>query len=108
ALVSFAMGAQSVIAAKAGLPGISTTYVTGTLVTAVVRGFSADSGPQQHTEARRDAAAWCAYLSGAVIGTLLYIAGHGLALWIAAVFVAACAVWFRIRQTPRRDAVRGG
>jgi uncharacterized membrane protein YoaK (UPF0700 family) len=51
ALLGFAMGAQSMLASKAGLPGISTTYVTGTLITALTRGLS-HGATDEH---RRDA-----------------------------------------------------
>ncbi|MGC1760425.1 MAG: YoaK family protein, partial [Candidatus Cybelea sp.] len=58
ALVSFAMGAQSIIASKAGIPGISTTYVTGTLVTAVTRLFARGPRDERRRDAERDALAW--------------------------------------------------
>jgi uncharacterized membrane protein YoaK (UPF0700 family) len=97
-LVSFAMGAQSIVAAKAGLPGISTTYVTGTLVTAVTKGLFAGSDDLGRRQAARAARTWVVYLAGAALGGLLFIGFHRAALWPAvAVFVAnagwlACSV----------------
>lgn len=93
ALVSFAIGAQSMVTSKAGLPGISTTYVTGTLITAMTRGLS-HGAPDEH---RRDAARnlWVifAYVGGASIGALLFLYFHHNVLLLPAVAFAAVAVW---------------
>jgi uncharacterized membrane protein YoaK (UPF0700 family) len=90
-LVSFAMGAQSIVAERAGLPGISTTYVTGTLITAVVRRFSA--GGRHRSQAAQDVWSWVAYLAGAVAGTLLIVALHRGALLPTVVLFVALAAW---------------
>lgn len=92
-LVSFAMGAQSVVASKAGLPGISTTYVTGTLVTAITRGLSAGSDDRDHKDATRALWTWTAYLLGATAGTLFFLALQRAALWPATVLFLAMAAW---------------
>ena len=92
-LVSFSMGAQSVVASKACLAGISTTYVTGTLVTAITRGLAGGSDGGARRQAARAAWAWTAYLAGAAMGTLLLIVLHRAALWPAAFLFLALAAW---------------
>jgi uncharacterized membrane protein YoaK (UPF0700 family) len=94
ALVSFAMGAQSIVASKAGLPGISTTYVTGTLVTAVTRLFSRRPREERAREAGQDALAWIAYLGGAIAGTFLLTLFHRTALLPPVGIFIALAAWF--------------
>ncbi|MGB8966190.1 MAG: YoaK family protein [Candidatus Cybelea sp.] len=91
AMVSFSMGAQSIVAVRAGLPGIATTYVTGTLITAITRGLAPGASEQDRRKAAHDAWAWAAYLGGAIIGTLLLIALHHAALLIPAIILAALA-----------------
>lgn len=100
-LVSFSMGAQSVVALKAGLPGISTTYVTGTLVTAIARGFYAGTDEPRRLAAH-DAFAWFAYLGGATGGTLLLLTLHHAALVPAAVLLGALAPWIVKRSDQNR------
>jgi len=86
ALLSAAMGVQSVVAVRAGVPGVSTTFVTGTLVTAVVH-FEGLPQPQR-AQAGTNAAIWACYLAGAVAGTAaLHVLGVN-ALWVPAVVVA--------------------
>ena len=88
ALLSSVMGIQSVVAVRLGVPGVSTTYVTGTLVTAIVDFIGAPKGLGERREAAPDVWTWALYLAGAVGGTL----GLGMlgdrALWPAAVVVA--------------------
>jgi uncharacterized membrane protein YoaK (UPF0700 family) len=88
ALLSSVMGIQSVLAERAGVPGVSTTYVTGTLVTAIVSLIGAPATAGKPRQAGVDFTAWALYLAGAVAGT----AGLGVlgshALWPAAVVVA--------------------
>ncbi len=91
ALVSFSMGAQSIVAVRANLPGITTTYVTGTLITAITRGLAAGASGQRRRQAARDAWAWLAYLGGAIGGTLLLIALHHAALLVPAIILVALA-----------------
>ena len=43
-LLSTVMGLQSVVAVRLGVPGVSTTYVTGTLITAIVDFLGATRG----------------------------------------------------------------
>jgi uncharacterized membrane protein YoaK (UPF0700 family) len=86
AALSVAMGLQSVVAVRAGVPGVSTTFVTGTLVTAVVR-FEGLPEPQR-PQAATNAAIWLCYLLGALSGTAaLHFLGAN-ALWIPAGVVA--------------------
>lgn len=94
ALVSLAMGAQSIVASAAGIPGISTTYVTGTLVTAVTRLFASGRHDGRSRDVKRDALAWLAYLCGAGIGTLLLIPLHRAALLPPAILFVVLAAWF--------------
>lgn len=94
ALVSFAMGMQSIVASKAGIPGISTTYVTGTLVTAVTRVFANGPRDGRRRDAERDALAWLAYLCGAALGTALLMVFHRAALLPPVILFVVIAAWF--------------
>jgi uncharacterized membrane protein YoaK (UPF0700 family) len=86
ALLSAAMGVQSVVAVRAGVPGVSTTFVTGTLVTAIV-GLEGMPTPEP-AEGRINLAIWGCYLVGAVAGTAaLRLLGPN-ALWLPAAVVA--------------------
>jgi len=93
ALVSFAMGAQSMVASKAGLPGISTTYVTGTLITALTRGLSHGATDEHRRDALRNLWVIVAYVGGAALGTLLFLAFNRNVLILPALSFAAIAVW---------------
>lgn len=90
ALLSTAMGVQSVVAVRAGVPGVSTTFVTGTLLKAVMD-FEEAKRPHPF-EGRTNAAIWACYLLGAVAGTVaLYRLGDN-ALWLPAAVVALSAL----------------
>jgi uncharacterized membrane protein YoaK (UPF0700 family) len=80
ALLSAAMGAQSAAAAEIGLAGISTTYITGTLVTGVLRSLRPRSGDDRRV-ARHDVASLGLYLGGAVLGAGAFLLWHVDALW---------------------------
>ena len=67
AIVAAAMGAQSAAAQRVGVPGVSTTFVTGTLTRIASRFVEAGPGPREAAPL----AAWAAYLGGAVAGGLL-------------------------------------
>lgn len=100
ALVSFSMGAQSIVAVRAGVPGIPTTYITGTLITAITRGLSTGTSEQGRRQATHDAWAWLAYLGGAIAGAFLLIALHHAALSIpAAMLVALAALFDRLHRS---------
>jgi uncharacterized membrane protein YoaK (UPF0700 family) len=92
-LVSFVMGMQSIVAAKAGLPGISTTYVTGSLVTAVVNAFGAGGDPGRKRIAGHDTMAWIGYLAGAIGGTLCVVGLGRFALWPTTLLFIGLAIW---------------
>lgn len=94
ALGSLAMGAQSIVASTADLPGISTTYVTGTLVTAITRLFSSDMPAKRTREADDDGLAWLAYLGGAIVGTVLLVLLRRNALFPPAALFVVLALWF--------------
>ncbi|HKE37395.1 MAG TPA: YoaK family protein [Candidatus Baltobacteraceae bacterium] len=89
ALLSVAMGVQSVVAVRAGVPGVSTTFVTGTLLSAVMY---LEGANQPHPAAgRANAGIWACYLLGAVAGTVaLYRLGSN-AFWPPAAAVALSA-----------------
>ncbi|MGB6644341.1 MAG: YoaK family protein [Candidatus Cybelea sp.] len=98
-LVSIAMGVQSIVAFKAGIPGISTTYVTGSLVTAVTSLFASGPHDERSRDAARDALAWLAYLGGAALGTVLLILFHSAALLPPVILFVILAAWFsRLRR----------
>ena len=87
ALLSSVMGLQTVVAVRAGVPGVSTTYVTGSLITAIVDFFGA-SEPGKRAQGIPGASTWALYLCGAVAGTLGLGWLGDRALWPAAVVVA--------------------
>ncbi|HTA37616.1 MAG TPA: YoaK family protein [Candidatus Acidoferrales bacterium] len=88
ALLSSVMGLQSVVAVRLGVPGVSTTYVTGTLVTAVVDFLGVPRALDERREAVPNIWTWALYLGGAAAGTFgLGVLGNQ-ALWPAAVVVA--------------------
>jgi uncharacterized membrane protein YoaK (UPF0700 family) len=93
ALVSFAMGAQSMVASKAGLPGISTTYVTGTLITALTRGLSHGATDEHRRDAVRNVWVIVGYIGGASLGTLLFIAFHRTVLLLPTIAFVGIGVW---------------
>jgi uncharacterized membrane protein YoaK (UPF0700 family) len=100
AFASLAMGAQSIVATKAGLPGISTTYVTGTLVTAITRGLVSGAQDRGRRDAAHAAWTWVVYLAGAAVGTVLYIALYRAALLPTVALFIGLAAW--ISNLPRR------
>lgn len=89
ALLSAVMGLQSLLAVRSGVGGVSTTYVTGSIVHAIdtlLRGTG--SGDAARSEGRANAGAWALYLTGAFAGTAgLRLLGPG-ALWVPAGMVA--------------------
>lgn len=88
ALLSAAMGMQSVVAVRAGVPGVSTTFVTGTLLTAVMDFGEAGRAPEGGT----NAGIWACYLLGAIAGTIALYRLGGNALWPPAAAVALSAL----------------
>jgi uncharacterized membrane protein YoaK (UPF0700 family) len=89
AVLSAVMGVQSVVAVRAGVPGVSTTFVTGTLVRSIVDALGTPAAtPQLHDEARTNAWVWACYLAGATAGAVALRAMGAPALWIPAGVVA--------------------
>jgi uncharacterized membrane protein YoaK (UPF0700 family) len=87
-----AAGAQSVLAVKAGIPGISTTYVSGTIVHAMSDAMNLRDA-HHLIKGATTAAAWAAYGAGAALGALGFWALHESALLVAAgAFLAAASV----------------
>lgn len=86
ALLSAAMGLQSVVAVRVGVPGVSTTFVTGTLVTAVI---ALEGLPRPApAEGRVNLTIWACYLVGAIAGTAALRLLAANALWLPAAVVA--------------------
>lgn len=102
ALVSLAMGAQSIVASKAGLPGISTTYITGTLVTAIIRLSSSSARAERTRDATHDGLAWIAYLGGAIAGSVLLTLFHRNALLPPVALFVVLAAWFWLASIAER------
>jgi uncharacterized membrane protein YoaK (UPF0700 family) len=97
ALVSFAMGAQSLVAARAGRPGIATTYVTGTIVTAIARGFAHDAKDEHRRESIHNVWIWFVYCAGAAGGALLFAVFHHAGLLPIALVFVIIAFWVDLR-----------
>jgi|ERR1700722_2276027 uncharacterized membrane protein YoaK (UPF0700 family) len=87
ALLSAVMGLQSVVAVRSGVPGVSTVYVTGTLVTAILDTFARSRTPQMRAEGALNWTAWLLYLAGAVGGATALEALGDRALWPPALAV---------------------
>lgn len=96
ALVAAAMGAQSAAAQHVGVPGVSTTFVTGTLTRIATRLVVRGDGPREAAPA----VAWAAYLGGAVAGGWL---SRG---WSDAAGVAAAALLVALSVLPWPAAAR--
>jgi uncharacterized membrane protein YoaK (UPF0700 family) len=88
ALLSMVMGIQSVVAVRAGVPGVSTVYVTGTLETAAADFAGAPHGRAQRAQGWPNLVTWALYLAGACAGTVGEHVLGPAALWPAAVVVA--------------------
>jgi uncharacterized membrane protein YoaK (UPF0700 family) len=89
ALLSIVMGAQSVVAVRAGVPGVSTTFVTGTLVRSIMAlAGNAVRTPSLESEGRTNAVVWGCYLLGAVLGAVALSMLGPNALWVTAAVVA--------------------
>lgn len=91
--LSASMGMQSVVAVRLGMHGVSTTYVTGTLVSATM----ALCGRRVAARTRAgvaDLAVWALYLLGAIAGAFGEAAFGTRSLWGAAVVVAISAAFF--------------
>jgi uncharacterized membrane protein YoaK (UPF0700 family) len=88
AVLSAVMGLQSIVAVRAGVEGVSTTFVTGTLVRSVVDlvGRPATT-PDVRAEGATNVRVWGCYLLGAAFGALALRALGGQALWIPAAVV---------------------
>ncbi|GAA2139720.1 DUF1275 family protein [Glycomyces algeriensis] len=90
ALAAFAMGVQSVHAARIGLSGVTTTVLTGTLIALSVNLSGGRSGLRT---ARLQAGVWAVYLVGAGLGSILaFTVSFGAVCGIAAAVAAAMAV----------------
>ena len=104
---ALAMGVQTAAVRRLGVPGVSTTYVSGTLASLTegavsrVYGRQASRTPRGERDYRRSASArgglvvpadvWLAYGVGALIGAVLEAWWHPGALLVPAVIVAGVA-----------------
>jgi uncharacterized membrane protein YoaK (UPF0700 family) len=88
ALLSLVAGMQAVVAARAGVPGITTIVVTGAMVTALIDFFGSTPGADRRKAGVPYGLEWLLYLGGGGLGTLgLGVLGNH-ALWPAAAVVA--------------------
>jgi uncharacterized membrane protein YoaK (UPF0700 family) len=86
-LLSAVMGLQSVVAVRSGVAGISTVYVTGTLITAIVDTFGLPRTRERSEEGAVNWTAWLLYLAGAIGGAFGLDALGDRALWPPAIAV---------------------
>lgn len=87
---AFAMGVQSIHAARIGLSGVTTTVLTGTLIALSV---NLSGGRNGLRTARLQAGVWAVYLLAAGLGSVLaHTISFGAVCGIAAVVAAAMAV----------------
>ena len=99
ALAAFAMGVQSIHAARIGLAGVSTTVLTGTLI-ALFTNLS--GGRRGLHQARLQAGVWAVYLVAAGLGSVLaYAVSFSAVCWTAAAVAAAMAVAAFVEAHPR-------
>ena len=91
--LSASMGVQSVVAVRLGMHGVSTTYVTGTLVSATIALFGRRVAARTRAGIA-DLAVWALYLLGATAGAFGEAAFGTRSLWAAALVVALCAAFF--------------
>ena len=87
-VLSAVMGLQSIVAVRAGVGGVSTTFVTGTLVHSIMNllGTPARNALLQ-AEGRTNAWVWGCYLAGAFAGALALRTLGFDALWLPAAVV---------------------
>jgi len=88
-LSGLAMGIQSAVARRLAVPGISTTYITGT-ITALVAELTSVSGAVG--ERRRMTAVIGALVAGAITGGLMLSHARAVAAFVPALVVAAVLV----------------
>jgi uncharacterized membrane protein YoaK (UPF0700 family) len=91
--LSASMGMQSVVAVRLGMHGVSTTYVTGTLVSATIALFGRRVAARTRAGVA-DLAVWALYLLGATAGAFGEAAFGTRSLWAAALVVALSAAFF--------------
>jgi uncharacterized membrane protein YoaK (UPF0700 family) len=88
-LLSAVLGAQSIVAIRAGVEGVSTTFVTGTLVRAIVDlAGTPVTTPAIRSEGRTNAAVLAFYLAGGIFGAFALRGLGSNALWVPAAVVA--------------------
>ncbi|MFB9658597.1 YoaK family protein [Glycomyces mayteni] len=90
ALAAFAMGVQSIHAARIGLAGVTTTVLTGTLIALSV---NLSGNREDLRSARLQAGVWAVYLLGAGLGSVLaHEVSFSAVCWSAAAVAALMAL----------------
>lgn len=111
ALSALAMGLQSALVQRFGVPGVATVVVTGTLTTAIARLVDRPGVSRQTAEMRRlPAATWLAYVVGAVLGGLQSLPHLGALLFLPGALIAALAAAtsaFSMERSPTREKGKG-
>ncbi|MGH2864343.1 MAG: YoaK family protein [Solirubrobacteraceae bacterium] len=103
ALSGVAMGAQSAAVQAVAIPGVATTYITGTLTGAVAAAAAGTGKGETQLESpatqRLAAAIWITYLAAAIAGAAGARVAGAQAIWIAAAaVVGVVGVAFRHRH----------
>jgi uncharacterized membrane protein YoaK (UPF0700 family) len=89
-LAGVAMGAQSAATRASAVPGVSTTYMTSTLLNAVARLVLRRRATRKQSEdSHLPAVAWATYALGALAGAAAVDSWHGAAVAIALAVAAA-------------------
>lgn len=84
------MGMQSLVARSSGVRGVNTTYITGTLTTAIARlAQRVRPDPASSEGPGLPGSAWLAYGLGALAGAFAVSAWHYDAVWLPILAVAA-------------------
>jgi uncharacterized membrane protein YoaK (UPF0700 family) len=109
-LSGLAMGIQSAAVLAIDVPGVATTYITGTLTQMISKVVDRSEPPDKarSVHARRQrgtgvvaASIWGSYLAAAVVGAAATNGIGARALWIAAAIVAAVSVIATMSRTSR-------
>ncbi len=97
AVAGFAMGLQSAAVLAAHTGGVATTYVTGTLTTAIARFTMRGRGSSAAGDPRAPGAVWVTYGVGAIFGALTekWWGAGSIAITLAIVGAACAYAWWR-------------
>ncbi|MGH2905121.1 MAG: YoaK family protein [Solirubrobacteraceae bacterium] len=102
ALSGVAMGVQSAAVQAVAVPGVATTYITGTLtgmiVGAVTAGRRDETQVERPTTQRLAAIIWITYLTAAIVGAAGSRAAGPQAIWIATAAALAVVAFARTHR----------